>query len=145
MDLSAYYLWLKAFHVLSIIAWMAAILYLPRLMVYHVAAPIGSPQSETFKVMERRLLRAIGTPAMLASWIFGLALIHVTGAWGAGWLHAKLAAVVGLTAVHMYLARAVRTFADDRNAHGDRFYRIVNELPTLLMIVAVVMVIVKPF
>lgn len=145
MDLSQYYLWLKALHVLSIIAWMAAILYLPRLMVYHVAAPVGSLQYETFKVMERRLLRAIGTPAMISSWVFGLALIWVTQAWTAGWFHAKLAAVLGLTAVHMYLARAVRTFADDRNAHGDRFYRVVNEIPTLLMIVAVIMVIVKPF
>jgi putative membrane protein len=145
MDLASLYLWIKAFHVLAIIAWMAAILYLPRLMVYHVKAPIGSFQSETFKVMERRLLRAIGTPAMLASWIFGVLLIYLTGAWTQGWLHAKLAAVIGLTAVHMYLARAVRTFSEDRNARGDKFYRVINEIPTLLMIVAVIMVIVKPF
>jgi len=145
MDLSQFYLWIKTFHVLSIIAWMAAILYLPRLMVYHVAAPIGSQQSETFKVMERRLLRAIGTPAMLSSWIFGLLLIYLTSAWSAGWLHVKLAAVIGISVVHMYLARAVRTFAADGNSHDDKFYRIINEIPTVLMIVAVVMVIVKPF
>ena len=145
MDLSTIYLWVKTLHVLSIIAWMAALLYLPRLMVYHVTAPVGSQQSETFKVMERRLLRAIGTPAMLASWVFGLTLVFVTQSWSSGWLHVKLAAVLGLTAVHMYLAWAVRTFGADRNTHDGKFYRVVNEIPTVLMIVAVVMVIVKPF
>lgn len=139
------YLWLKAFHVVAIIAWTAALLYLPRLMVYHVAAAPNSPQSETFKTMERRLLKAIANPAMIASWVLGVALATMSGAWSMPWLHAKLAAVVGLTVIHMAMARWVRTFAADANVRTARFYRIVNEVPTVLMIAAVVLVIVKPF
>ena len=138
------YLWLKALHVIAIIAWMAALLYLPRLFVYHVDAAAGSVQSETFKVMERRLLKAIATPAMLASWAFGLAVAHVADAWSSGWFHIKLACVLGLTVIHMMLARQMRRFAEDRNEHTAKYFRILNEVPTLLMIVIVVMVIVKP-
>lgn len=143
--LAEYYLWIKAFHVLAIIAWMAALLYLPRLMVYHAAVAVGSQQSETFKVMERRLLKAIATPAMIAAWVAGLLLVWIAGSWSDGWLHVKLAAVLGLTVVHGMLARSVRVFANDGNTRTGRYYRIINEIPTVLMIVAVIMVIVKPF
>ena len=140
------YLWLKALHVISVIAWMAGLLYLPRLFVYHCAAAPGSEASETFKVMERRLLRAIMTPAMLASWGFGLAMLAVEPGWFAsGWLHAKLALVVALSAAHMAMASWRRAFAEDRNRRSAKFYRIANEAPTLLMIAIVVLVIVKPF
>ncbi len=141
------YLWVKALHVISIIAWMAGLLYLPRLFVYHAGVPASSPQSETFKVMERKLLRFIMNPAMIASWIFGLWLIALLGsaAMTAGWLHGKLALVVLLSAAHGFMARWQRAFAEDRNRHSGRFYRIVNEVPTLLMIGIVILVIIKPF
>jgi putative membrane protein len=142
---SGLYDWIKAAHVVAIIAWMAGMLYLPRLFVYHVALPAGSEASETFKIMERRLLRAIINPAMMASWSFGLWLAWEGFRFSAGWLHAKLAAVVALSAVHGYLAGAVRRFAEDSNRKSARHWRIVNEIPTLLMIVIVVLVIVKPF
>jgi len=138
-------LWVKAFHVISVIAWMAALLYLPRLMVYHTATAIGSEQSETFKVMERRLLRAIATPAMIATWGFGLWLAWLLGVWGEGWLHAKLALVVLLSAYHGLLAHWVRQFSLDRERRPPRIYRIANEVPTLLMIAIVILVVVKPF
>jgi putative membrane protein len=139
------YLWIKALHVISIIAWMAALLYLPRLMVYHTQAEIGSTQSETFKTMERRLLKAIANPAMIASWVFGLWIAFTGNWWSSPWFHAKLLAVVGLTAMHMWMARWVRQFANDANQRSERFYRAMNEVPTVLMIAAVVFVIVKPF
>ena len=139
------YDWLKAFHVIAIIAWMAGMLYLPRLFVYHCEAPAGSPQSETFKVMERRLLRAIITPAMIATWGLGLYLAAAGGWFTAGWLHAKLALVLAMTGTHGFLARYVKTFAADRNTRPARFYRILNEVPTVLMIGIVILVIVKPF
>ncbi|WP_420394659.1 CopD family protein [Acuticoccus sp.] len=123
---------------------MAALLYLPRLMVYHAQAEAGSPQSDTFKVMERRLLRAIATPAMIAAWGLGVTLATITNAWSSPWLHAKLVGVAGLTAMHMAMARWVRTFASDANRRSPRFYRIANEVPTLLMVVVVILVIVKP-
>jgi protoporphyrinogen IX oxidase len=138
-------LWLKAFHVIAVIAWMAGMLYLPRLFVYHCEAEIGSPQSETFKVMERRLLRAIINPAMIATWTLGLWLAWDQGYFGSGWLHAKLLLVVALSAVHGLFSRWVRDFAADRNVHSQKFYRIINEVPTLLMIAIVILVIVKPF
>ena len=138
-------LWVKAFHIISVIAWMAALLYLPRLMVYHTATAIGSEQSETFKVMERRLLRAIATPSMIASWGFGLWLAWLLGVWSEGWLHAKLALVVLLSAYHGLLAHWVRQFALDRERRSARIYRIANEVPTLLMIAVVILVVVKPF
>lgn len=140
-------LYVKAFHVIAIIAWMAGLLYLPRLFVYHAAAPKGSAESQTFKVMERRLLRFITTPAMIASWVFGLWLAF-SGAinWQAdGWFHAKLALVIALSAFHGMLAKWTKDFALDRNAHDARFYRIANEVPTLLMIGIVILVIVRPF
>jgi putative membrane protein len=139
------YDWLKALHVIALIAWMAGLLYLPRLFVYHCESPKGSIQSETFKIMERRLLKAIMNPAMIATWLLGLVLAWQGGWFTAGWLHAKLALVVGLSAVHGFLAKSVRIFAADRNERPARFYRILNEVPTLLMIGVVILVIVKPF
>jgi protoporphyrinogen IX oxidase len=139
------YLWLKALHVIAIIAWMAGLLYLPRLFVYHCSAAKGSVQSETFKVMERRLLKAIMTPAMMAAWVLGLVLAWQGGFLTAGWFHGKLALAIGLSAVHGMLARQVKVFAADRNARPARYFRILNEVPTLLMIGIVILVIVKPF
>ena len=139
------YPWLKALHIVSLIAWMAGMLYLPRLFVYHAEAPVGSPQSETFKVMERRLMRAIMLPAMLATWIFGLWLAWEGGWFAAGWLHAKLALVLALSALHGYLSRLRRDFEQDRNARTTRFYRILNEVPTLALVGIVILVVVKPF
>jgi putative membrane protein len=132
-------------HIVSVIAWMAAILYLPRLFVYHVDAPAGSQTSETFKVMERRLLKAIMTPAMLSSWFFGLWLAVSAGFFEMGWLHAKLALVLAMTAVHGFLAKIVKDFAADRNTRSSFFFRVLNEVPTLFMIAIVVLVVVKPF
>jgi putative membrane protein len=139
------YLWIKALHVISVIAWMAGMLYLPRLFVYHVDAPEGSPQSETFKVMERRLLRAIINPAMIAAWVFGLAMIFIGDLWDQPWLWAKLVLVVMLSGLHGMLSRWRRDFEHDRNTRTARFYRLVNEVPTVLMIGIVILVIVKPF
>ncbi len=140
-----FYPWAKAIHVIAVISWMAGMLYLPRLFVYHADAEKGSVQSETFKVMERRLLRGIINPAMIVTWAFGLWLAWKGGWFSAGWLHAKLAAVVLMSAVHGYLSAAVRKFAADRNEKPARHWRIVNEIPTLLMIAIVILVIVKPF
>ncbi len=148
MDLGTAYLWVKALHVIAVIAWMAGLLYLPRLYVYHAQSEPGSAQSETFKVMERRLLKAITTPAMLATWVLGLALVFGFGAVdlaSAGWLHAKLALVVVLTGFHGLLARWRKDFEADRNRRPAGFYRAVNEIPTLLMIVIVILVVVRPF
>jgi len=140
------YEWIKALHVISIIAWMAGLLYLPRLFVYHCEVPAGSDTSERFKVMERRLLRAIMNPAMIAAYVFGIAMIVLTPEWmKQGWLHAKLLFVLLLTASHMMMAKWRREFAEDRNTRPQRFYRIANEVPTLLMIGIVIFVIVKPF
>ncbi len=139
------YLWAKAVHVIAVISWMAGMLYLPRLFVYHVDAEPGSVQSETFKVMERRLLRAIINPAMIITWVFGLWLAWKGFGFSGGWLHAKIAAVVALSGVHGYLAGAVRRFAEDRNTKPARHWRMINEIPTVLMIVIVILVIVKPF
>ena len=139
------YVWLKAFHVIAIIAWMAGMLYLPRLFVYHCEAEPGSKQSETFKVMERRLLHAIITPAMVASWALGLWLAWAGGFYAAGWLHAKLVLVIALSALHGFFVRRVREFATDRNRHSQKFYRVLNEIPTILMIGIVILAVVKPF
>ena len=139
------YLWLKAAHIIAIIAWMAGMLYLPRLFVYHSEVPAGSPQSETFKVMERRLLRAIINPAMIATWVLGLWLAFEGGFFRSGWLHAKLLLVLGLSGLHGYLSASVRAFAEDRNTRSSRHWRIVNEVPTVLMILIVILVVVKPF
>ncbi len=140
-----FYLWAKAIHVIAVIAWMAGMLYLPRLFVYHCDVPAGSPQSETFKVMERRLLRAIINPAMIVTWVFGLWLAWKGFAFQGGWLHAKIALVLAMSGVHGYLSASVRRFAEDRNEKPTRHWRIVNEVPTLLMIAIVILVVVKPF
>ena len=145
--LVAWTAWLKAFHVIAVIAWMAGMLYLPRLYVYHAALAPGSAQAETFKVMERRLLRLIVNPAMVAAWLFGVLLLFTPGVvdWGQGWIWVKLALVLAMSALHGLLARWRRLFAAEANPHGARFYRLVNEIPTLLMIAIVILVIVKPF
>ena len=139
------YLWIKALHILAVIAWMAGMLYLPRLFVYHCDAKPGSQQSETFKIMERRLLRAIINPAMVASWALGLWLVYDGGWITAHWLHAKLTLVVALSAIHGMLARWTADFAADRNRHPQRFYRIINEIPAVLMVGIVILVVIKPF
>jgi putative membrane protein len=144
------YGWVKALHIIAVIAWMAGMLYLPRLFVYHCAAENGSVQSETFKLMERRLLRGIINPAMIATCVLGLWLAWMgpdshTGWFSAGWLQAKLAVVVLLSALHGFLARWVKDFAADRNRHSQRFYRIINEVPTVAMIIIVLLVVLKPF
>jgi putative membrane protein len=139
------YLWIKALHIIAVIAWMAGMLYLPRLFIYHCAAEPGSAQSETFKVMERRLLRAIINPAMALAWVLGLALVTHLGAWGEPWMHAKLAAVIALSTLHGFFARWRRDFDQDDNRHSARFYRVMNEVPTALMITIVLLVVLKPF
>ena len=139
------YLWLKSFHVIAIIAWMAGMLYLPRLFVYHCEAARGSIQSETFKIMERRLLKAIINPAMIVTWMLGLYLAFAGGWFQSGWLHGKLLLVVILSAVHGVLVKHTREFAEDRNTRPARYFRILNEVPTVLMIGIVILVIVKPF
>lgn len=138
-------LWLKALHVVSVIAWTAGMLYLPRLFVYHADAAKGSDASETFKTMERRLLKAIINPSMILVFITGIALAYLTGFWQAGWLQAKFILVLGLAGLHGFFARCVRAFAEDANPRSARFYRFVNEAPTVLMIVIVVLAVVKPF
>jgi len=143
--LAPFYPWLKALHVISVIAWMAGLFYLPRLFVYHAESAPGSDKSETFKVMERRLLKAIMNPAMIATWLFGILVAFAGGWWTAPWLHAKLLLVLVMSGFHGWLARCRRDFAEDRNRHTSRTYRIANELPTLLVILIVVLVVVKPF
>ncbi len=138
-------LWVKALHVIAIIAWMAGMLYLPRLFVYHADAPKGSDVSETFKVMERRLLKAIVTPSMILVFLTGFTLVYLTEDWREGWWQAKFILVLGLAGLHGYFARCVRVFAEDANERSARFYRALNEAPTVLMIVIVVLAVVKPF
>jgi protoporphyrinogen IX oxidase len=139
------YEWIKALHVIAVISWMAGMLYLPRLFVYHCEAEKGSPLSETFKVMERRLLKAIINPAMIVTWLAGLYLVWAGHWYLSGWFHAKFLLVLILSAVHGFFARCVKDFATDGNRRSQRFYRIINEVPTLLMIGIVILVIVKPF
>src|SRR5215472_1348550 len=139
------YLWFKAVHVMAVISWMAGMLYLPRLFVYHCGAEVGSRQSETFKVMERRLLRGIINPAMLLSWTLGLWMVY-DGAWiSAHWLQCKLLLVVALSGIHSMLVRWTNDFAVDRNRHTERFYRLMNEVPAVLMAGIVILVVIKPF
>jgi protoporphyrinogen IX oxidase len=138
-------IWIKAFHVLSVISWMAGMLYLPRLFVYHVDTEQGSKASATFKVMERRLLKGIMTPAMIATWLSGLYVAYAFSYFRAPWLHAKLTLVVLMSGFHGYLVGRVRAFAEDRNLQSSRFYRYINEIPTVLMIGIVILVVVKPF
>jgi protoporphyrinogen IX oxidase len=144
------YDWIKAFHLIAVIAWMAGMLYLPRLFVYHCAAEKGSVQSETFKVMERRLLRAIINPAMVATILLGLWLGWLGpdsryGWFASGWLQAKIVLVLALGALHGMFARWTKDFAADNNRHSARFYRIINEVPTILLIAIVILAVVKPF
>jgi putative membrane protein len=139
------YLYLKAFHIIAVISWMAGLLYLPRLFVYHCAAKPGSEQSETFKVMERRLLNFIMTPAMAVSWLLGMVLV-IQGQWlGATWFHLKFALVIVLSIMHGLMSHWVAEFAFDRNRHTQKFFRIVNEIPTIIMILIVILAVVKPF
>jgi putative membrane protein len=139
------FLWLKALHVIAVISWMAGMLYLPRLFVYHADTVVGSDKSETFKVMERRLLRFIINPAMAVTWIVGLWLAYDGGFYKSGWFHAKFACVIALSGLHGYFSGAVRAFAEDRNTKTARHWRVMNEVPTILMILIVILVIVKPF
>lgn len=139
-------LWIKALHIIAIIAWMAGVLYLPRLFVYHAMSQTGSEQSETFKVMEKRLLRYIINPAMLAAWILGLILAFNVIDWPRDhWFHAKLLFVILLSGFSGALAKWTRDFAADRNTRPARFYRIANEVPTVLMVLIVVLAVVRPF
>ena len=138
--------WIKALHVVSVIAWMAGLLYLPRLYVYHADAEKGSVQSETFKVMERRLYRGITTPAMIATWVFGLLMLGIDHAiWWGVWPWVKAAMVLLLTGLHGFYGRLRRDFAEDRNTRSHKFFRAINEIPFVLALVIVIMVIVKPF
>jgi len=139
------YLWLKAFHIVAVIAWMAGMLYLPRLFVYHAASKPGSEQSETFKIMERRLLKFIMTPAMIVTWILGIILVIQTGALTATWFHIKFTLVLAMTILHGIFASWAHEFAFDRNRRSAKFYRIVNEIPTVLLVLIVVLAVVKPF
>ncbi|MGH6888263.1 MAG: protoporphyrinogen oxidase HemJ [Rhizomicrobium sp.] len=144
---ATFYLWVKAFHIIAVIAWMAGMLYLPRLFVYHCETVPGTPESERFKRMERRLLRAIINPAMIAVWVLGLTLsfLPITNAWHQGWFHAKFALVLVMSGIHGLYARWVRKFAADANSHPARFYRIWNEVPAVLLVVIVILAVVKPF
>ncbi|WP_315781034.1 MULTISPECIES: protoporphyrinogen oxidase HemJ [unclassified Bradyrhizobium] len=139
------YEWIKALHVIAVIAWMAGMLYLPRLFVYHCDAEIGSKQSETFKVMERRLLKAIINPAITVTWLAGLYLAWAGHLYTSGWFHAKFLLVLIMSGVHGLFTRWVREFGADKNTRSQKFYRYVNEVPTVLMIGIVILVIVKPF
>ena len=140
------YLWLKAFHIIAVVAWMAGLFYLPRLMVYHRRTAVGGETSEIFKTMERRLLKAIMYPAMGLSWLLGLSLIWVTDAFASPslWLVVKLMAVIAMTAFHLWLAKFVNAFAEDERPRDERFFRLINEVPTVLLIVIVIMAVVKP-
>jgi putative membrane protein len=140
------YPWVKSLHIISVIAWMAGMLYLPRLFVYHCDAAVGSDKSETFKIMERRLLRAIINPAMIASFVFGIMLLLTPGIvdWAAWWVYVKLTLVIGMSAIHGLFARWRKDFESDTNSRPVRFYRIANEVPTLLMILIVFLVVIKP-
>jgi len=139
------YLWIKALHIIAVIAWMAGMLYLPRLFVYHAGIAPGSPQSETFKVMEQRLLRYIMTPAMIATWLFGIALVIQGQYFAATWFHLKLLLVLLMSALHGLFTRWARDFAADRNTRSAKFFRIANEIPTLILIAVVILATVKPF
>lgn len=138
-------LWVKTAHILSVISWMAVLLYLPRLFVYHCDAEKGSIQSETFKVMERRLMKGIGTPAMIATWIFGIWIASLYQTWAEPWFVVKFICVLGITGLHFFYATCLKSFANDVNERSPRFYRVMNEVPAVLMVVIVIMVVVKPF
>jgi protoporphyrinogen IX oxidase len=144
-SLLEYTSWVIAFHVIAVIAWMAAMLYLPRLFVYHTEALPGSESSERFKVMERKLLRGIMNPSMIAVWILGGILVWLTGAYTQTWFQWKFALVIIMSGMHGFFVRCWRDFTNDRNTRSGRFFRIINEIPALLMMAIVILVIVKPF
>jgi putative membrane protein len=139
--------WVKAFHVISVLAWMAGMMYLPRLFVYHAESAVGSEKSETFKVMERRLYRGITTPAMVLTWIFGLWLAFGFGIvdFSQGWMWLKAVLVIVLSGIHGFYGRLLRDFANDRNTRPAKFFRLINEVPFLIAVGIVIAVIVKPF
>ena len=145
--LSDWYPWILSGHIISIIAWMAGVFYMPRLFAYHAEAEVGSDKSETFNLMERRLLRAIINPAMIAAWIFGILLVLTPGIvdWAMGWPWVKATIVLAMSGLHGLLSRWRRQFASERNTHTTRFYKLINEVPTVMMIVIVIMVVAKPF
>jgi putative membrane protein len=149
--LSLNYEWLRALHLIAVMSWMAGLLYLPRLFVYHAEEiaenGVGTDKGETFKVMENRLLRFIMNPAMIVSWAFGLAMIMGNPAMmqGSGWLHAKLLLVFLMSGVHGMLSAQRRKFANDENQKSAKFFRILNEVPTVLMVVIVILAVVQPF
>ncbi len=144
-DPDNFFLWAKAFHIIAVISWMAGMLYLPRLFVYHNDTEPGSKQSETFKLMERRLLRVIINPAMMLAWVFGLWLAWEGFRFQGTWLYLKFACVLALSAVHGHFSKHVRLFAEDRREKTTRYWRLMNEAPALLMIAIVILVIFKPF
>jgi putative membrane protein len=139
------YVWLKAAHIIAMVAWTAGLFYLPRLFVYHADAEVGSDKSETFKIMERRLLQVIMRPAMAATWVFGLALAWLGNWWSEPWFIAKVCLVLVMSGFDGWLAARHREFSADANTRPARTYRIANELPTLLLIAVVILVVVKPF
>ncbi|MCI0598342.1 MAG: protoporphyrinogen oxidase HemJ [Beijerinckiaceae bacterium] len=139
------FLWLKVLHILAMISWMSGMLYLPRLFVYHAESPRGSQQADTFVLMERRLMYRIMMPAMLVTWAAGAAIAFHAGVLTAGWFHAKLVLVIALSALHGYFAKLRKNFAEDKNRHGARFFRIINEAPAVLMAGIVILVVFKPF
>ena len=143
--LAGYMLWIKAAHVIAVITWMAGMLYLPRLFVYHCEAPPGSEGSERFKVMERRLLKGIINPSMIAVWILGLTLAWISQAYLQTWFQIKFVLVLALSGIHGFLVARWRDFANDRNTRSARFYRIINEVPAVLMVLIVILSVVKPF
>lgn len=141
-----HYLWIQALHIIAVICWMAVLLYLPRLFIYHCDAPVGSDQSETFKVMEKRLIRYIGGPSMIAVWLFGvLMLIANPDLMSQGWMHVKLTCVIAMTGAHHVFLKYMKKFAADANIKSAKFYRVANEIPTILMVVIVLMAVAKPF
>ena len=138
-------LWVKALHLIAVISWMAGLLYLPRLLIYHFDTEVGSDQSETFKIMERRLLKVIMTPAMICTWVFGIWLAYLGNVWSEVWFVSKFFLVFMLSAFHGFEARWVREFHQDKRRHSQKFYRFANEVPTLLMIGIVILAVVRPF
>lgn len=145
VDPSESYLWIKALHIVAVISWMAGLFYLPRLFIYHTDAQPGSDKSETFKIMEQRLIKVIMNPAMMISWVLGLYLAWSVYGFSGGWLHAKIGLVVLMTLTHIYFSRSARRFLRDENTRGARHWRLMNEVPTVLMILIVILVVVKPF
>lgn len=141
-----YFLWYKTIHIISVISWMAAMLYMPRLFAYHTRAKRGSEMDETFQIMEKRLLRIIMNPAMVSTYIFGTLTAYVYGLLALDiWFHLKMLAVLGLTILHMLFAKWRKDFEKGENKHSEKFYKIINEVPAVLMIIAVTLVIIKPF